>query len=301
MNKGRLVGIVTMLLLGCVAIPAQAQKEGPGLTYCQAWAADSTNTHAPKPDPKCDWDCPHMFLEYYGNCYANHMPTCGVTPAQALRSFLALSATDQDNYLKGTDVTRRVMLTDNDAASQPTTIHISYRCTDADPRLPSVLNADHVCIQQRKLATEQKAKEDAAFEAKNKAEWAPFVQRRKEYLAAIQGIRLGQSQDTVKAVLQAHGFRMPWTCHGEMNYRGEWESGCVASRGWLSVVFVFSIYQVVREVDPDTQVSTFVKYKTDKLFSFGAADCESVLSDNRPHIGPGKSWCEEYANEYEGK
>ena len=299
MNKGGIIGIAGLLV--SMAIPAQAQKEGPGLTYCREWAADSTNALAPKPDPKCDWDCPHMFLEYYGNCYANHRPSCGVTPAQALRSFLALSTTDQDNYLKGTDVARRVMLTEDNAASQPTTVHVSYRCTDADPRLPSMLNEDPVCIQQRKLAVEQKAKDDAALEAKNKAEWAPFVQRRKEYLAAIQGIRLGQSQDAVKAALQAHGFRMPWTCHGSMNDRGEWVSLCFVSRGWLRVAFNFSIYQVVREVDPDTQVSTLVKYKTDKLISFIAPDCDNAMSDNRPHIGPGKSWCEEYGQGTEDK
>ena len=85
-------------------------------------------------------------------------------------------------------------------------------------------------------------------------------------IAAITklGLHHGQSQATVKSILQRDGFRMPWVCGGGWS-GGTWYSTCHARRGADTVWVVFSVYSRVRYVNPDTQVSTIIDEQSDKL------------------------------------
>lgn len=159
------LSLLGLLLLGSIAVPARKPEESSALRYCREWAADSTHTLAPKLDPRCDWDCPHTFLEEYRKCYdEGRSKTCKVSPAEALRSFTALSEADQKDYLDGKEekVLQYDMRTTGDEGTPPNLVTIPpkvYRCTDADPRLPASINSDPVCIQrQKQLEVEMTAK-----------------------------------------------------------------------------------------------------------------------------------------------
>jgi hypothetical protein len=159
------LSLLGLLLLGSIAVQARKQEESPTLRYCREWAADPTHTLAPKLDPRCDWDCPHTFLEEYQKCYdEGRSKTCKVSSAEALRSFTALSEAEQKEYLDGKEekVLQHHMPTsvDEDTPIKPVTIPPKvYRCTDADPRPPASINSDPVCIQRRKqLPVEMAAK-----------------------------------------------------------------------------------------------------------------------------------------------
>lgn len=84
-------------------------------------------------------------------------------------------------------------------------------------------------------------------------------------LLARLSLHLGQSQSTVKAELQAKGFKMPWICGGQL-LDGEWIAGCNAYRGQEKITVLFSVYRLARYINPDTQETSTVKEKTDRLF-----------------------------------
>jgi hypothetical protein len=232
------------------------------MAYCKAWAADTE--HIPVLPPGQNEDCPHFLFRQATHCVSGwdcndascsgSEYNCKVTSQEAQTAYEALSTKEKNDWLAG--VGRRMMVT---SGAEPPLA--TRRCTKEDFRSPGEQAADPVCVQKRKEEAEQKAK----FEAKFKAELALIEKRKANYQAATQGIRIGQPQAVVKAMLQARGFAMPWTCSGGMNASGEWTSSCAAFRGQLRLVLYFSIYQRVRVVDPDTGIPHFINEKTDRL------------------------------------
>jgi hypothetical protein len=232
------------------------------MAYCKAWAADTE--HIPVLPPGQNEDCAHLLFRQASNCVSGwdcndtscsgSEYNCKVTSREAQTAYEALSTKEKNDWLAG--VGRRVMVT---SGAEPPLA--TRRCTKEDFRSPGEQAADPVCVQKRKEEAEQKRE----YEAKLKTERAIFDKRKEDYRQATQGLRIGQPQAVVKAMLQARGFAMPWTCSGGMNASGEWTSSCAAFRGQLRLVLYFSIYQRVRVVDPDTGIPHFINEKTDRL------------------------------------
>jgi hypothetical protein len=132
-----------------------------------------------------------------------------------------------------------------------------------EPAQKGTHNASRTLVpEQASVAAEQahiaRVQRDAAEEDNKR-----LRARRKAAIANL-GLHLGQSQATVKSILQRDGFRMPWTCSGYWWY-GTWCSGCIAYRGSNIVGVKFSVYSRDRYVNPDTQVSSIVDITSDKL------------------------------------
>ena len=107
----------------------------------------------------------------------------------------------------------------------------------------------------------------------------------KEFKAAIQGIYAGQSQATVKALLLSRGFPS-WSCTGQA-LGGEWLSICSTAKPWIhinqylqselfKIILAFSVYQRVRQVDPDTQIAHFFNLPTDRLIYAVVPECSAA-------------------------
>lgn len=107
----------------------------------------------------------------------------------------------------------------------------------------------------------------------------------KEFKAAIQGIYAGQSQATVKALLLSRGFP-PWNCFGQTK-ASEWLSICSTAKPWIhikqyqqskrfEIMLTFSVYQRVKQVDPDTQIAHFFNLPTDQLTDVVVPECSTV-------------------------
>ena len=152
--------------------------------------------------------------------------------------------------------------------SECSALGLSILKSTLDQRSAAEQEADPVCIE-RKRARDDLAKENAANHARREE-----AEKSAQAGIARLGLQVGQSQAQVKAKLEAGGFKMPWICGGQMG-GAEWIAGCVAYRGngcptacvghFDKITVVFTVYRRVGHVDPDTQITTIVNEKTDKL------------------------------------
>ena len=143
------------------------------------------------------------------------------------------------------------------------------------PQLPCSIPTDAELLAastEIKRAADVQAENDLARKERQRAQDAQDAARLQARNQAYQalltslGIHKGESQAAVKAELQAKGFKMPWTCGGQL-IDGTWMAGCIAYRGQEKVTVFFSVWQAVPYINPDTQEQSVVKRKTDQLIN----------------------------------
>jgi hypothetical protein len=131
---------------------------------------------------------------------------------------------------------------------------------------------------KKQQAVERQKVEDEKDKALRKQQQVQNLlesQKKTEEQELIQtiGIREGQSQEQVKALLNAAGFTappnfagtgQPWACGGGLE-GATWFAICDSRRGSEGIILTFSVYTRVRYIDPDTQLSTVISQKADKL------------------------------------
>lgn len=130
------------------------------------------------------------------------------------------------------------------------------RCTKDDPRPASEQAADPHCVAISRNREIEKTSEAKAAQIKEaKAEEIDHL-----------GLREGQSQATVRAILNGNNYS-PWQCEG--HYEGpEWRVACTSAKGMFRLWMLFSVYKRSQYLDSNTLRPHETDIPTDKLLTF---------------------------------
>ena len=233
------------------------------LSYCKLWATDRKHYSSFTPVPSSGHTDPFGLTDYCPSYLVNWGSSDGNVTEQEVQAARQEVKEDEERVAKSNYLT-------------------ANRCRSSDPRTSEEREQDPICIQQKLDEAQARASVMSTEQIRESNE--QLLLRRKAAISTL-GLHHGQSQATVKSILQRDGFRMPWVCGGYW-VDGTWYSACIARRGSDSVWVKFSVYSRIRYVNPDTQVSTIVNKNSDKLALIRYGDGRYVWGED----GEGLPW-----------